>query len=154
MNDVTYEIIGIGLNLLNTYIVFCMMRLLNKSNPYNKRIEFLSYIFTTLANILMVRIFQNPWLISITMVVMIFLTSLNYRSNIRTKIASVLLIFIISSLCELIVLYLLEPSLIASSVPANEAMIHLHLYYRILEVATVTFFVGAEDRNTWIGKSF
>lgn len=147
-----YEIINIGLSLLDTYITYRMMRLLNKSFSYNKRIEFLSYAFCAIANIIIVELVDQAWIIFLSMVVFLLGLSFNYRSKIITKIFSIIFIIFISNLTEIITVFMMGDSLTKISV--DETSIHLFVYSKALQFITLSFLIRLENENHWIKKTF
>lgn len=153
MNFIIYKLLTIILSLLNTYITYRMMQVLNKSYSYNKRIEFLSYISFSLFNIIFVEFVNMSSLIVLSVLISLFALSFNYNSKIMTKIFSVLVIVLVLKMSEVITVFFMQHSLTAT-VHADGASIHFFIYCRIIDFVTLVFMLRLEDENIWAKKTF
>ncbi len=153
MNIIIYKLFTIALSLLNTYITYRMMQVLNKSYAYNKRIEFLSYISFSLFNIIFVEFVHISSIILLSVLLSLFAISFNYHSKIRTKIFSVLVTVFILNMSELATAFFMQHSLTTTAY-ADGASIHFFIYCRIIDFVTLVFMLRLEDENIWAKKTF
>ena len=148
-----FEILAIMLNFVNTYFICCIMRSVNISKPYNKKIEFISYVLATFINLVLMQFVAETWIVSMTVIIILGLWTLNYASNLKLKLFSVTLVILIMFFSEIAVRFLVEQPQINTSIPVSETMLHMSLYCRVIEITTITFIICHFNKDKWTNKS-
>lgn len=95
MELTTYEIVYITMNLFRTFIVFKYMCIFYSREEINKKIEWISYIGFYIVITIMYLIVNVPIIMMVSNLLGFFLLSFNYKSALKQRILSSLLIYII-----------------------------------------------------------
>lgn len=90
-----YQIITLVLLIFDTYIVYSYIGILFNKYGTNKRIEFLSYVGYYLLNSFIFIYINMPFILLISNIPAYFMLSLNYKSSVKKKILSAVIIYII-----------------------------------------------------------
>lgn len=146
MNITIYEIIVIIFSILNIYVIFRMMRILNNSVSYNKKIELLSYIIWAIMNSILRQIVDFPYVVLVSNIVIFLGLSFNYGSRIRTKIISVFVIILVTNMSEIVTAIFVQDSLSQIAI-AEASTMHGFIYCRIIDLTTMVFFLGLENKR-------
>ncbi|MDF2675833.1 MAG: hypothetical protein K0Q97_123 [Bacillota bacterium] len=103
MNLTAYDYIFTVGNIIHTYILFRFMCIFFDRNDINKKIEFLSYVFYGLIVTYIHLFVKLPIVTLLFNIISLFLLTLNYKSSLKKRILSPILIFILLVLVEIFV---------------------------------------------------
>lgn len=145
-----YEMAGILINLIHTYVMLSILRILNhdskRSYLYQKGIERSVFVGWTGMQFALAKATQLPYIILLSNFLILFGITFQYQSRIKVKFLSAAMALVSTTLPEMAAGLFLFSSYPPMMVPGKDTL-SLFFDSRILDLTTLSFFLPLESKE-------